>query len=60
MDDALVKVRHERSVKDFPNIRLDDDEYVEFAFSEIFYTLFMAIFYVPAFPTRAGWDVIFL
>lgn len=33
MDDALVKVRHERSVKDFPNIRLDDDEYVEFAFS---------------------------
>ena len=33
MDDALVKVRHERSVKDFPNVRLDDDEYVEFAFS---------------------------
>lgn len=33
MDEALVKVRHERSVKDFPNIRLDDDEYVEFAFS---------------------------
>ena len=33
MDDALVKVRHERSVKDFPNVRLDEDEYVEFAFS---------------------------
>ena len=33
MDEALVKVRHERSVKDFPNVRLDEDEYVEFAFS---------------------------
>lgn len=33
MDDSLVKVRHERSQKDFPNIRLEEDEYVEFAFS---------------------------
>ena len=32
MDDSLVKVRHERSQKDFPNIRLEEDEYVEFAF----------------------------
>ena len=33
MDEALVKVRHERSVKDFPKVKLEDDEYVEFAFS---------------------------
>ena len=32
MDEGLAKVRHERSVKDFPNIRLDENEYVEFAF----------------------------
>ena len=33
MDDGLVKIRHERSKKDFPGLRLEDDEYVEFAFS---------------------------
>ncbi|MBR0372597.1 hypothetical protein IJH72_01480 [Candidatus Saccharibacteria bacterium] len=32
MDEALVKIRHERSKKDFPGLKLDDDEYVEFAF----------------------------
>ncbi len=32
MDENLAKIRHERSVKDFPNLRLEDDEYVEFAF----------------------------
>ena len=32
MDANLVKIRHERSLKDFPNLRLEDDEYVEFAF----------------------------
>ena len=32
MDDSLAKIRHERSKKDFPWLRLEDDEYVEFAF----------------------------
>jgi len=32
MDKSLVKIRHERSKKDFPGLRLEDDEYVEFAF----------------------------
>ena len=33
MDESLVKIRHERSVKDYPELKLEDDEYVEFAFS---------------------------
>ncbi len=33
MDNNLAKIRHERSVRDFPSLKLDDDEYVEFAFS---------------------------
>lgn len=33
MDDNLVKIRHERSKKDFPNISFEDGEYIEFAFS---------------------------
>ena len=32
MDEGLVKIRHERSVKDFPFLELEDNEYVEFAF----------------------------
>ncbi len=32
MDESLAKIRHERSVRDFPELRLEDDEYVEFAF----------------------------
>ncbi len=32
MDKSLVKIRHERSKKDFPGLKLEDDEYVEFAF----------------------------
>ncbi len=32
MDKSLAKIRHERSVRDFPELRLEDDEYVEFAF----------------------------
>ena len=32
MDEPLVKIRHERSLKDFPGLRLEEDEYVEFAF----------------------------
>ncbi len=33
MDEGLIKIRHERSKKDFPFLRLDEDEYVEFAFT---------------------------
>ena len=32
MDEGLVKIRHARSVKDFPHLKLEDDEYVEFVF----------------------------
>ena len=32
MDEGLIKIRHARSTKDFPNLKLEDDEYVEFAF----------------------------
>ena len=32
MDGNLAKIRHERSLKDFPNLKLEDGEYVEFAF----------------------------
>ena len=28
----MVRIRHERSVKDFPFLKLEDNEYVEFAF----------------------------
>ncbi len=31
MDKSLIKVRHDRSKKDFPGLKLEDDEYVEFA-----------------------------
>lgn len=43
MDEALEKVRHERSVKDFPFLTLGDDEYVEFAFKRAQICLFMII-----------------
>ncbi len=33
MDESLVKIRHERSKKDFPNVSFRDDEYIEYAFS---------------------------
>lgn len=33
MDENLAKIRHERSKKDFPGLRLEEGEYVEFAFS---------------------------
>ena len=32
MDESLAKIRHDRSVKYFPGLRLEDDEYVEFYF----------------------------
>ena len=33
MDESLANIRHERSKKDFPAVKLEDGEYVEFAFS---------------------------
>lgn len=32
MDEGLAKIRHSRSKKDFPFLKLEDDEYVEFSF----------------------------
>ena len=32
MDESLTKIRHERSKKDFPELKLEEGEYVEFAF----------------------------
>ena len=32
MDKSLDKIRHERSKRDFPGLKLEDGEYVEFAF----------------------------
>ena len=43
MDEGLVKIRNARSKKDFPFLKLDDDEYVEFAFTRAKICLF-AIF----------------
>lgn len=41
MDNSLAKIRHERSKKDFPGLRLEDDEYVEFAFRRAKACLFL-------------------
>ncbi|MBQ3465058.1 PH domain-containing protein [Candidatus Saccharibacteria bacterium] len=43
MDNNLAKIRHERSVKDFPGLKLEDDEYVEFAFSRAKICLLMIL-----------------
>lgn len=43
MDQNLAKIRHERSLRDFPNLRLEDDEYVEFAFSRARVCLLMIL-----------------
>lgn len=43
MDENLAKIRHERSKKDFPGLRLEDDEYVEFAFKRAKVCLFMIL-----------------
>lgn len=32
MDEGLTRIRHERSVKDFPFLELEENEYVEYAF----------------------------
>ena len=43
MDENLVRIRHERSVKDFPSLSLDEDEYVEFVFKRAKICLIMII-----------------
>lgn len=44
MDENLLKIRHERSKKDFPGLKLEEDEYVEFAFKRAKICLWMIIF----------------
>ncbi|MBR3115784.1 hypothetical protein IKF30_00980 [Candidatus Saccharibacteria bacterium] len=41
MDGNLAKIRHERSRKDFPDLQLDDGEYVEFYFKRAKICLWM-------------------
>ncbi len=51
MDESLVKIRHERSKKDFPGLKLEDDEYVELAFRRAkicLIMIFVAIFFSVA------------
>lgn len=45
MDENLVKIRHARSEKDFPFLKLEEDEYVEFAFkrAKICYMLIVGV-----------------
>ena len=45
MDENLVKIRHARSEKDFPFLKLDNDEYVEFAFkrAKVCYMLIVGV-----------------
>ncbi|MDO4742258.1 MAG: hypothetical protein Q4A79_02690 [Candidatus Saccharibacteria bacterium] len=43
MDEGLAKIRHARSMKDFPFLRLEDDEYVEYAFGRAAIRLILII-----------------
>lgn len=43
MDEGLAKIRHERSKKDFPGLRLEENEYVEFAFKRAKICLWMIL-----------------
>lgn len=43
MDESLARIRHERSKKDFPSLKLEDGEYVEFAFSRARVCLYLII-----------------
>lgn len=43
MEESLTKIRHERSKRDFPTLKLDEDEYVEFAFKRARICLLMII-----------------
>ena len=41
MDENLAKIRHERSKKDFPGLKLDEGEYVEYFFKRAKVCLWM-------------------
>lgn len=41
MDESLAKIRHERSKKDFPNLKLEEGEYVELSFKRAKICLWM-------------------
>lgn len=43
MDESLARIRHERSVKDYPDLNLKDDEYIEFAFKRAHICLMMIV-----------------
>lgn len=43
MDENLVKVRHARSQKDFPDIKIEEDEYIEFVFKRATICLLMIL-----------------
>lgn len=43
MDGNLAKIRHERSKRDFPDLKLDDGEYVEFYFKRAKVCLWMIL-----------------
>lgn len=43
MDESLTKIRHERSVRDFPDLNLQDDEYIEFAFKRAHICYMLAV-----------------
>lgn len=48
MEESLVKIRHERSKKDFPRLKLEEDEYIEFAFDRAKICLMMIILSVSS------------
>ena len=41
MDKNLIQIRHDRSAKDFPYLKLEEDEFVEFAKNHREYTFFV-------------------
>lgn len=48
MDTSLAKIRHARSEKDFPGLRLEEDEYVEFFFrrAKVYLRLIWGVLFV--------------
>ncbi len=43
MDEGLATIRHDRSKRDFPTLKLEDDEYVEYAFKRARVSLFLTL-----------------
>lgn len=43
MDESLTKIRHDRSVRDFPDLNFQEDEYIEFAFKRAHICFMMII-----------------